>query len=131
MPRAQRDRISFEILHRDGEAAPAAPLTRDEICSLDRLVETEEAAAAPAESSSAMTTWKRVALRQAEVGIGVFGGLAAVNFLPLAFWGLHAVIPRIAEVVLITVGLAWNGAAFFLYRRIAVDRVTSGRTKIG
>jgi hypothetical protein len=85
LPRAQRDLVSFEILHWDGEAAPAAPLTRDEICSLDRLVETEEAAAAPAESASAMTTCKRVALRQAEVSIGVFGGLAAVNFLPLAF----------------------------------------------
>ena len=35
LPQEIRDRISFEILHRDGEVAPGQPLTKAEIENLD------------------------------------------------------------------------------------------------
>ena len=133
LSRRKRDRISFEILHRDGEVAPAAPLTQAEVRRLDKLFQIEEADAHQAELKPTVATIRRFALRQAEVSIAVFGAVGSVRLLPelIPVLGHHLESLLVVEVVLVAVGLVVNGTSLFYARRFTAgrDAVKGHRTK--
>jgi hypothetical protein len=103
LPRRIRERIGFEVLHRDGESEPVRRLSPTEISQLDRLFQTEGSAG----ETSARKRWvlDRHSLMFAQAGF------SAAVFILLIVMPVVVRVGHVAETILPLIGLIGNAGA--------------------
>ncbi len=119
LPRRQRDRISFEILHRDGEQPPVRALAPDEVTRLDRAFDIEDTQ--PGAQSAEAKGTRRVALAQARFSALIFIALVSLKLAPELISGIGHGFLAVLDLPLLGAGLLGN-VGVILYERWSVRR---------
>lgn len=121
LPRRQRDRISHEILQRDGEPAPARPLAHDEIQQLDRVFDSEDKRS----NFPSAVGIRRIALAHTGFSTAIFLVLASLKLAPDLLSGIGPTTLAVLDLPLLGVGLLGSVAAFLYQRRTTRHRGSS------